>query len=155
MKPTLLLIFALFTGVTAQLLAADDPRLTAVSAADDQRATATVAADRTKLNAIFSDELRYTHSSGLVDTKTSYMDSIVSGRTKYHAIHFEERKFTFPAPGIALEAGRAHMKSTSATGESDAMYAFLAVWREEKGQWRFLAWQSCKLAPPAPDAKTK
>ena len=29
----------------------------------------------------------------------------------------------------------------------DAVLSFLAVWREEKGQWRFLAWQSCKLPP--------
>ena len=29
----------------------------------------------------------------------------------------------------------------------------LAVWREEKGQWRFLAWQSNKVPPPAPAAK--
>jgi hypothetical protein len=24
---------------------------------------------------------------------------------------------------------------------------FLAVWRQEKGKWRFLAWQSCKNPP--------
>lgn len=153
MKPTLLSLIALFTCVALQ--AADDPGLVAVRAADDQRAAATLAADRAKLTAIFSDELRYAHSSGLVDTKTSYVESIVSGRTKYHVIHFEERNFTFPAPGIALESGRAHMKATSSTGESDAIFSFLAVWRQEKGQWRFLVWQSCKLPPSAPDAKAK
>ena len=31
---------------------------------------------------------------------------------------------------------------------------FLAVWREEGGKWRFLAWQSCKNpAPAAPASK--
>jgi hypothetical protein len=30
---------------------------------------------------------------------------------------------------------------------------YLAVWREEKGHWRFLAWQSCKLPTPAPETK--
>ena len=153
MKRTLLCLFVLLT--CAALQAADDPRLAAVRAADDQRASATLAADRAKLTSIFSDELRYAHSSGLVDTKTSYLESIVSGRTKYHVIHFEERNFTFPATGIALESGRAHMKATSSTGETDSIFSFLAVWREEKGQWRFLAWQSCKLPPPTPEAKTK
>ena|SRR5436190_9802691 len=153
MKPNLLRIFLLFTCVTLQ--AADDPRLAAVRAADDQRVAATLAADGTKLGAVFSDELRYAHSSGLVDTKASYLQSIVSGRTKYHVIQFEERNFTFPATGIALESGRAHMKATSPAGESDSIFSFLAVWREEKGQWRFLAWQSCKLPPAAPDQKAK
>src|SRR5215510_6517692 len=118
MKPSLLSLSLLFA-------------CGAVRAADDQRAAATLAADGTKLGAVFSDELRYAHSSGLVDTKTSYLQSIVSGRTKYHVIEFEERNFTFPAPGIALEAGRVRMKSTSATGESDSMFSILAVWREE------------------------
>ncbi|MBI3415066.1 MAG: nuclear transport factor 2 family protein [Verrucomicrobia bacterium] len=153
MKPTLLPIFVLFATVT--LHAADDSRLAAVRAADDQRVAATLAADGKKLDAIFSDELRYAHSSGVVDTKTSYIQSIVSGRTKYHVIHFEERNFTFPAPGIALESGRAHMRATSPTGESDSIFSFLAVWRKEKGQWRFLAWQSCKLPPATPNDKAK
>jgi Domain of unknown function (DUF4440) len=153
MKPTLLPLVVLFA--CAALQAADDPRLAAVRAADDQRAAATMAADGAKLTAIFSDELRYAHSSGLVDTKTSYLQSIVSGRTKYHAIQFEERNFTFPAPGIALEGGRVHMKTTSASGETDSIFSFLAVWREEKGQWRFLAWQSCKLPPPPTAEKAK
>jgi hypothetical protein len=153
MKMTLLSLLALFTCVG--LNAADDPALAAVRAADDARVAATMAADRAKLSSVFSDDLRYAHSTGHVDTKTSYMESLVSGRTKYHVIEFEERNFTFPAPGIALESGRAHMKSTSATGESDALYSFLAVWRQEKGQWRFLAWQSCKLPPTVPAAKPK
>jgi len=153
MKPTLLSIFVLFACATLQ--AADDGRLAAVRAADDQRVAATLAADGKKLGGTFSDELRYAHSSGVVDTKASYIQSIVSGRTKYHVIQFEERNFTFPAVGIALESGRAHMKATSATGESDSIFSFLAVWREEKGQWRFLAWQSCKLPPATTDVKPK
>src|SRR5678816_2560056 len=107
MKPALLPLVVLFACVALQ--AADDPRLAAVRAADDQRAVVTVAADGAKLAAIFSDELRYAHSSGLVDTKTSYLQSIVSGRTKYHVIHFEERNFTFPASGMALELSLIHI----------------------------------------------
>jgi hypothetical protein len=152
MKATFLLIVSLYAAIVLQ--AADDPRLAAVRAADDQRIAATVSADRAKLAALLSDELRYAHSSGLVDTKKSYVESITSGRTKYHLIEFEERNFTFPAAGIALESGRAHMKATGPTGLNDAIFSFLAVWREENGQWRFLAWQSCKL-PPATPSETK
>jgi hypothetical protein len=31
----------------------------------------------------------------------------------------------------------------------DGVLSFLAFWREEKGRWRFLAWQSCKLPAAA------
>jgi hypothetical protein len=44
-------------------------------------------------------------------------------------------------------SGRAHVKAVTANGEMDGVLSFLAVWREENGHWRFLAWQSCKLPP--------
>jgi len=134
-------------GLTA-LQAAEDPVLAALRAADDERVRATLVAERAGLTAIFSDDLRYAHSTGGVDDKASYIDSLVSGRTKYVAIDYQERNFTFPVPGIALMTGRVHIKATSATsatGASDGVLSLLAVWREEKGHWRFLAWQSCKL----------
>jgi len=131
--------------VVNPLQAADDSQSKTLRAADDERVAAILAADRARLTAIFSDDLRYAHSTGAVDTKASFIDSLVSGRTKYVVIDYQERNFTFPAPGIALMTGRVHIKASSATGASDGVLSLLAVWREEKGQWRFLAWQSCKL----------
>ncbi len=141
------LSIVVFTVIS--LHAAEDPQLAALKAADDERVAATLAADKTRLDAIFSDDLRYAHSTGAVDTKASYVESMTSGKLKYLAINYDERNFTFPAPNIALMNARVRMKSVSATGESDFLFSILAVWREEKGKWRFLAWQSCKLLPPA------
>jgi len=139
--------------LSTMLHAADDSRIAVLRAADDRRVAAIVAADREQLAEIFSDELRYAHSTGAVDDKASYIDLLVSGRTKYLVYDYEERNFSFPAPGIALMSGRARIKTTTSDVVSDGVLSFLAVWREEKGGWRFLAWQSCKLPPPAPAAK--
>jgi len=148
---TLLASILCFTALGLfSLRAADDPRQAALKAADEIRVTAMKSADKGKLNEIFSEELRYAHSNGIVDTKASFTDVLVSGRTKYVGYDYEEQSFTFPAPGIALMTGRAHVKAVTATGEMDSVLGFLAVWREEKGQWRFLAWQSCKLPPKNP-----
>jgi hypothetical protein len=49
--------------------------------------------------------------------------------------------------------GRGHFKSVSNGQANDLHLGFLAVWREEGGQWRFLAWQSCRLPDPAAPAK--
>ena len=96
------------------------------------------------------DDLHYGHSSGTVDTKASFIDSLVSGRARYTTYDHEERKFTFPAPGIALMSGRCHVKVVTATGGMDSQVGYLAVWREENGKWRFLAWQSCRIPPKNP-----
>lgn len=139
--------------VSTILPAADDPRIAALRAADDERVAAIVSANRGRLAGIFSDGLRYAHSTGAVDDKVSYIDLLVSGRTKYLVYDYEERNFSFPAPGIALMSGRVHIKSSTSDVVSDGILSFLAVWREEREGWRFLAWQSCKLPQPAPAAK--
>lgn len=142
---TLLTCIAL--ALSFQAFAEENPQLAAVKAADKARVAAMQSPDHEKLSAIFSDELRYAHSNGVVDTKASFIDILTAGKTKYVSYDYEEQNFTFPAPGIALMSGRAHVKAATATGEMDSVLSFLAVWREEKGRWRFLAWQSCKLPP--------
>lgn len=144
---TLLTSFVLLFVFT--VCAEEAPQLSTLQAADDARMAAMKSADRNKLTAIFSDDLRYSHSTGVVDTKTSFIDVLTQGTTKYLSVNYEERNFTFPAPGIALMTGRAKFKIGTPNGEIDPTLAFLAVWREEHGRWKFLAWQSCKLTPPA------
>lgn len=141
------LISSLILLCCIHLHAEDSALLLAVKAADKARVAAMQSGGRDKLTAIFSDELRYAHSTGVVDTKASFIEVLTSGKTKYVGYDYEEQNFTFPAPGVALMSGRAHVKAETATGTMDSVLSFLAVWREEKGQWRFLAWQSCKLPP--------
>ena len=140
-------------ALLAPLRAADDPRAAKLAEVDDERVAAMKSVDQTKLGKILSDDLRYAHSNGIVDSKNSLTETLVTGRTKYVGYDYEERKFTFPAPGIALMTGRTHILVEAPAGKVDAVLGFLGVWREEQGQWRFLAWQSCKLPPPAPAAK--
>jgi hypothetical protein len=153
MKRSLLCLLTAVACVTSSLCAADDAQTLALRAADDARVAAMKAADESKLKELLSEDLHYAHSSGTVDNKTVLINALVSGKSKYTAYDYVERNFTSPAPGIALMTGRTHLQVTSAKGTMDSVLSFLAVWREEKGQWRFLAWQSCKIPPAAPAAK--
>jgi ketosteroid isomerase-like protein len=127
--------------------------LAAARAADDERLAATKAGDPARLNAIFSDDLRYAHSSGKVDTKTSYTRSLTTHSTVYESFDYLERNFKVAGPGIVLMSGRVVIHSRNDGQPVVLDLNFLAVWREEGGRWRFLAWQSCKNPPPAPPAK--
>lgn len=123
--------------------------IAAARAADDERTAATKAGDPARLDAIFSDDLRYSHSSGHVDNKASYMQALTSHRTVYESFDYQERTFKVAGPGVVLMSGRVLIHSRN-DGQPIALdLNFLAVWREENGRWRFLAWQSCKNPPPA------
>lgn len=147
---TVVCLGALLTG---SLSAADDAALAAVKAADAARVNAMQAPTKEALEAVLSDDLNYAHSSGVVDTKASLIDLVLSGKTKYLGFTYESQNFSFPAPGIALMHGRVNLKVGKGAEVSDLAMSYLAVWKEEKGQWKFLAWQSCKLPPAGAPAK--
>jgi len=132
--------------------AENDNVVAAVRAADDERVAASMAVDRARLDAIFSAELHYAHSNGHVDTKDSYVESIMTGKSVYEGFDYKERTFLPAGPGIVLMTGHAIVHSRNADGPNLIDLNFLAVWREEHGKWRFLAWQSCRNPPATPAA---
>ena len=138
--------------LTLTVHAAEHPELVRLTAADDARVAAMLAPTREKLDAVLSPELRYAHSNGQVDTKAALIASLTDGSAKYSKYAYQERTFTFPAPGIALMAGRFDVKAVVKGNAAESTISFLAVWRLEQGEWKFLAWQSCKV-PPATPAK--
>jgi hypothetical protein len=143
--------------VVCLLRAADDKIIAAVRAADDERLSASIAGDRAKLEQIYSDDLHYVHSSGKHDTKASQIQGVTTGGSKYEKFDHQERTFEAVAPGIVLMRGRVHVhmsnRKTGAKAMNDINY--LAVWREEKGKWRFLAWQASKGVEDAAPATKK
>ncbi len=143
----LFLFLPLLGMLTGALHAADERLLATVRGADDERITATMAADAKRLEAIYSDDLHYAHSNGKVDTKASQIKGITTSGNKYEKYEHKERTFIPAGLGVVLMKGRVLMSMSGANGKVVNDLNYLAVWREEKGRWRFLAWQSCKNPP--------
>ena len=141
-----LLLAFLFTLACS---AAEHPELARVSPADDARVAAMLAPTREKLAAVLSPELRYAHSNGQVDSKDALIASLTDGSATYSKYAYQDRSFTFPAPGLALMTGRFDVKAVVKGNAAESTIGYLAVWRLEKGEWKFLAWQSCKIPPAA------
>jgi hypothetical protein len=147
MRLRLLLAF-----LCSSLCAAEDPKVTALTAVDDVRVAAMLKPSKATLDTVLSDDLRYAHSNGKVDTKASLTASLLGGDAKYVSYKYTERTFRFPAPDVATMAGRLEVQAIVDGVSMTTGISYLAVWRLEKGQWKFLAWQSCKI-PPATPAK--
>lgn len=149
---SLLLAALAFTLALAPLRAAGDPA--AWRAADDARVQAMISANPARLAAAFSDELLYVHSNGKADTKASFTEALTSGKSKYNAVTYEQREFREVAPGLVLMHGRCRVQLGQSAPFNELALSFLAAYRLEKGAWRFLAWQSCRL-PDASSATKK
>jgi hypothetical protein len=150
---TLLRLLPLFALAFVSLHAAEDKAIAAARAADNERMAATKAADRSRLDAILSDQLHYAHSSGKIDTKASYIESLVTHSTVYESFEYKQQDFTVAAPGVVLMTGHVIVKVISNGAHLENDLNILAVWREEKGKWRFLAWQASKNPTDAAPAK--
>ena len=154
-RPRLLLLCALVLAPVFAF-AADDAGFDAVRRADDARVAAILAADGAGLDRALSNDLHYVHGSGKTDTKASYVQSFVTHATVYDSYSYPERKFQSVAPGVVLMTGRSLIQSRTGGGISHDIN-FLAVWREENGVWKLLAWQASERtpAPAAAASKTK
>jgi hypothetical protein len=130
----------------------DDPRVVAVLAADDARIAAMTAADPVALAPLLSSDLRYSHSNGAVDTKESLLKLIGGEATRYVSYRPVERGVRFASQEIALEHGRAELVLEKDGKQVEATFLFLAVWRLEGAEWRFLEWQSAR--PPSPPSSS-
>ncbi len=142
----------LFVLCSAPLLRASDAAtIAAVKAADDERVAATVAADGARMDAIYSQDLSYTHSNGKHDTKQSYLESVTKRSTVYTGYDYKQRDFFVASPDIVIET--AHVVITAGAPDKQNVndLNIMAVWRNEGGKWRFLSWLSAKI--PAPAAK--
>jgi hypothetical protein len=147
--------FRLFTTLclcltAAFATAAEEPKIAALTAVDDARVAAMLKPSKAVLDTVLSDDLRYAHSNGKVDTKASLTASLLGGDAKYVSYKYSERSFKFPAPDVAVMAGRLEVQAVVDGVSMTTGISYLAVCRLEKGQWKFLAWQSCKIPPASP-----
>lgn len=65
------------------------PAIQEIEQLERQRFDAQVSRDLATLEKIFADDLIYTHSNGSEDSKTSYIESIRTGQSRYDAVDIE------------------------------------------------------------------
>lgn len=133
-----ILVFA-FAGVA--LAAVDDE----IRSADQQWAEAAKTGDAGQLNRLLSNDLVYTHATGIIDDKTSYIEKVKSKRQKYDGIvHSNVRVKVFGGHTAVLTA-RMRMHGTNPAGAFDDQVLMTHVWVKSNGAWQLVAHQTTKL----------
>lgn len=119
-----------------------------ILALETRRYAAMTSNDLTALAALLHDDMVYTHSSGVVDSKASYLDALRSGRTRY--LEVEQRAQEVKLLGdVALVIGASHIEvDVQIDGQKlrkSLDLRSLAAWTATASGWRFIAWQSCSV----------
>ena len=108
---------------------------------EDKRFAAMVAEDFKALEAMVHDELLYTHSSAVVDTKASWLESMRTRKTRYHKVTPAGRKVRLYGD-TALVTGRADIEAEVGGQPKSLRLVYLIAWTKTPQGWKFVAWQS-------------
>ena len=113
--------------------------------ADKLRRAAMISADIEKISTLVTDDLVYTHSSGKVDDKKSFLDAIRSGSLDYEKI--EPRNTVVRAKGgTVVVTGLVSITVKAPDGLKSFDARFTAVhMRNKEGNWQLMAWQTTRL----------
>ena len=109
---------------------------------EDKRFAAMIARDFAGLDKMVHEDLLYTHSSGVTDTKPSWLESMKSGKVKYKSVSCSERQVKFFGE-VALIRGRAAIEVEIGGQPKSLRLLFLNAWTRTPQGWKFAAWQSC------------
>jgi len=132
-----------FSALFVTKLAAE-PAVIAALRADKARITAMVAGNATELGKLMSEQLRFVHSDGRVESKTDYVKNLMAGDTAYADASTSEVETMQIAPDVVVVLGVQKMRKRLGPTWSDITLRYLGVWRNEGGSWRLIAWQSAR-----------
>jgi hypothetical protein len=116
----------------------------AVKAAELARFEAATKNDLDTLGKLLADDLTYTHSTGVLETKEVFLAALKSGKLQFKKIEPADllvRVFD----KTAVINGTAKISVVSEGQPKDLSLRFTDVWVNRAGKWQMVAWQSVKL----------
>ncbi len=114
--------------------------------ADQARLAAMMAGDGAALGRLMSEELVFVHSDGRTESKADYVKNMLAGDTQYADAKTADVRTMEPAAGVVILFGAQQMRKRLGPTWAEVKLRFMAVWREERGAWRMVAWQSMRPA---------
>lgn len=111
--------------------------------AEDARFKAQIDNDFAAMARLYGDDLVYIHSSTVVDTKASFIESMRSGAVKYRKMSRSD--VTVRTYGcIGIVTGRAAFEVTARGQELVLDLLFHAVWAKRAQGVQFVSWQATR-----------
>jgi ketosteroid isomerase-like protein len=115
-----------------------------VASAVENLKQAMLTGNRSALNDIAANDLSYGHSSGKIEDKTAFVESIASGKSDFVTLDLGNQ--TIKVSGKTALVRHKLSAQTSDNGNPGSVnLGVLLVFQKQKGNWKLLARQAFKL----------
>ncbi len=132
--------------ITAGLVAAQSTDEKDVAAAVESLRATMVDPDKAKLESLVAPELSYGHSSGKIDDKSSFIESLMTGTSDFASITLQDQTIKLSGTTALVRHKFAGESFDKAKGtKSPINLHVLTVWQKQGGQWKLLARQATKI----------
>ena len=115
-----------------------------ILATEQQRFASMVSRDTVALRPLLADDLLYTHSNALQETKAAHLSAIATGRLVYASMLRETAQVRRYGK-MALTNGIVQVTGVVNGTSFDVRLLYTAVYRRVRGQWQLVNWQSTRL----------
>ncbi len=124
---------------------AQNPVYTSVEKAVDQLIKAMLTADRNSLTELASDKLSYGHSSGKVESKKEFVETIASGASVFEKLQVENQQIDIENNTAIVRHTLLGKTNDPGKGLADLKIGIVLVWTKVGEDWKLLARQAFKL----------
>jgi hypothetical protein len=147
------LIAALAALATAGASAQGTPDEQEVLRVQQARLTAATSQDLGGLEKMIADELQYCHTTGAVDTKTSYLDTVRTGRIRWVEVKPSNMRARVYGT-TAVVTGRLDQRITTGGNPTPTQMAIrtIEVYVKRDGRWQLTDFQASTIAGAKPPA---
>jgi hypothetical protein len=123
------------------------PDVAAVRAAELARFTAMISRDFAALDTLLAEELAYTHTSGVRDTKASLLQALRSRRLAYDSIVPAAVQVRLYGE-MAVATGDAQVQARADGAVRRLHIRFTEAYVHRAGRWELVAWESTLVPEP-------
>lgn len=139
-------LMAVLLLLISTTISAQSKQETAVSNAVEKLRTAMVSGERAALDAIAADQLSYGHSSGLIETKTQFVEKIASGQSDFVSIEFKNQTISI-SKKTAIVRHELHAVTNDNNKPGEVHLKILLIWQKQGKEWKLLARQAVRITP--------
>ena len=108
--------------------------------------TAQIADDAKALDALCAAELSYSHSSGVVEDKATFIANATNGKTKFLSVEYRDPSIRVVGPAAIVRFHWvAEQEATTDGKKSSTNLHILMNWQKQGADWKLLSRSATKL----------